>query len=331
MALKRVKLPWWHAPKLVFVLAVLVAIVSVSASADVVNFPDPGLEAAIREEIGIPTGDIQDSDLTGVTHLSASERGISELEGIQYCVNLVYLDLWDNRIDDISALSTLTTLEYLDLWDNQIDDISALSTLTTLEYLDLEGNQIVIIPDLSDLTVLEELYLDGNQVIDISALSDLTSLRRLSLDDNQIVDISPLSGLTDLVYLYLQGNQIFDISALVDAAGLGALNRLYIRYNCLQVTLGSDDRQDIQALIDRGVTVYFEPQNAFCSAIGGDINGDGVVGLVDVRLCLQIADGVLTGTPQQRQAADVDGDGDVDMDDVKILSEYAIGIRPTLP
>ncbi|HUT87432.1 MAG TPA: dockerin type I repeat-containing protein, partial [Candidatus Heimdallarchaeota archaeon] len=63
----------------------------------------------------------------------------------------------------------------------------------------------------------------------------------------------------------------------------------------------------------------------------GDINGDGSIDLLDVRLCLQIAQGVLTGTPAQRAAADVDRDGDVDETDAEILAEYVIGMRSALP
>jgi len=62
-----------------------------------------------------------------------------------------------------------------------------------------------------------------------------------------------------------------------------------------------------------------------------DINGDGTVDLLDSRMCLQIARGILSGTPAQKAAADIDGDGDVDMDDVRILAEYVIGIRDELP
>ena len=64
---------------------------------------------------------------------------------------------------------------------------------------------------------------------------------------------------------------------------------------------------------------------------GGDLDGDGVIEVVDLRLCLQIATGVIPGTPTQRAAADLDGDGDVDADDAVILAEYLIGIRPALP
>lgn len=63
----------------------------------------------------------------------------------------------------------------------------------------------------------------------------------------------------------------------------------------------------------------------------GDVSGDGVIDLVDVRLCLQIATGYLNPTEAQRAAADVDWDNDVDMDDVTILSEYILGIHSTLP
>lgn len=63
----------------------------------------------------------------------------------------------------------------------------------------------------------------------------------------------------------------------------------------------------------------------------GDVNGDGTIDAIDVRLCLQISQGVITGTTEQREAADVDSDGDVDMDDARILAEFIIGMRTTLP
>jgi len=72
----------------------------------------------------------------------------------------------------------------------------------------------------------------------------------------------------------------------------------------------------------------YEAEQAYAR---GDVNGDGVIDLLDVRLCAQIAQGYIPGTPQQHAAADVDGDGDVDMDDARILAEFIIGIRTTLP
>ena len=63
----------------------------------------------------------------------------------------------------------------------------------------------------------------------------------------------------------------------------------------------------------------------------GDVNSDGHVDVIDARLCLQIATGVIPGKPLQRAAADVDDDGDVDETDAQILSEFVLGVRITLP
>jgi len=77
---------------------------------------------------------------------------------------------------------------------------------------------------------------------------------------------------------------------------------------------------------DKDVTATF----SLLAFAPGDVNGDSAIDLLDVVLCTQIARGWVSGTAQQRAAADVDGDGDVDAEDVRILSEYVLGIRTTL-
>ena len=63
----------------------------------------------------------------------------------------------------------------------------------------------------------------------------------------------------------------------------------------------------------------------------GDLDGDGKTDVLDVRLFLEIVRGGIAGTAEQRARLDLDCDGDIDIDDVKILAEYIIGIRTTLP
>ena len=58
----------------------------------------------------------------------------------------------------------------------------------------------------------------------------------------------------------------------------------------------------------------------------GDVNGDGTVDILDVRLCLQIARGVIEGTPEQCQRADMNGDGEVTLIDAQLLANFVIGI-----
>jgi internalin A len=195
---------------------------------EVVTFPDPNLEAAIRDAIGKPTGDIYQSDLDNLTSLDAGSRNIIDLTGLEHCTSLTWLSLWDNQISDISPLSSLTSLTWLDLYYNQISDISPLSSLTSLTGLSLWDNQISDISPLSSLTSLTWLSLWDNQISDISPVSSLTSLTGLDLGDNQISDISPLSNLTSLTVLSLGDNQISDISPL---SNLTSLTRLYLGYN----------------------------------------------------------------------------------------------------
>ena len=54
----------------------------------VVTFTDPNLETAIREAINKPVGPIYTLDLEGLTSLSALRRNISDLAGLEYCIDL---------------------------------------------------------------------------------------------------------------------------------------------------------------------------------------------------------------------------------------------------
>jgi len=149
-----------------------------TAQAVVVNFPDPGLEAAVRDAINKPTGDILDTDLvgTGFTKLSANKRGITDLKGLERCTDLTTLGLGGNQISDISPLAGLTNLRVLHLSTNQISEIGPLAGLINLM----------------------NLYLDKNEVSDLSPLAGLTNLQWLYLYTNRVSDLSPLAALTNL-------------------------------------------------------------------------------------------------------------------------------------
>jgi Leucine-rich repeat (LRR) protein len=151
-------------------------------SPESVIFPDANLEAAIRNALvieGIRRQDralaqkpldepVTTAELAELTIMEARSKKISDLSGIEYCINLNELYLTDNNISDVSSLSRLTGLTKLDLGANQISDISPLSTLTELTDLDLYRNQISNISPLSSLTNLTYLFLFRNHISDIS-------------------------------------------------------------------------------------------------------------------------------------------------------------------
>jgi internalin A len=187
---------------------------SFTVTGAVVSFQDPNLEAAVREALNKPDGELTTDELQTVTTLSAYSRNITNLNGIQNLTQLDFLDLDSNQISDISPLQNLTQLTYLYLSENKISNITPLQNLTILSNLFLYGNQISNISILQNLTQLTWLFLSDNQISDISPLQNLTQLTNLGLSQNQISDITALQNLTQLVELFLSINQISDISPL---------------------------------------------------------------------------------------------------------------------
>lgn len=215
-----------------------------------VTIPDPNLEIAFREVLNKPTGAITDVDLASLTAFSPGGREISNLEGLEYCINLQTLNLSNNYINNISSLSglvklrelyltynhitnvsplsALSDLEVLYLNSNQIEDIVSLLNLTRLRVLELRGNQIIGINSLSDLTNMRGLYLSNNKIENIDSLSSLNKLTSLALDNNRIADITSLSNLNNLISLELSSNKIEDIDPL---SGLNNLTALWLSTN----------------------------------------------------------------------------------------------------
>ena len=161
-----------------------------TVSAQVVDIPDPGLRAAIAEALRNAPGDtITRADMETLGELEAGGRGITDLRGIEFAINLTALNLGSNSITDISPLASLTNLTALDLKGNNISDIFALIPLANLTWLDLGHNNIS----------------------DIFALIPLTNLRRLDLGHNNISDVETLERLmAQGTVVYFRGNPAFE-------------------------------------------------------------------------------------------------------------------------
>ena len=134
-----------------------------------VSIPDANLAAAIREAPELPPGAAITADaMLNLTWLYAAGRGIADLTGLEYAVNLTGLDLgggwvdneWHhNPISNLLPLASLTNLESLDLGGTAVSDVSALASLTNLEWLDLSSTNVSDVSALASLTNLEELDL----------------------------------------------------------------------------------------------------------------------------------------------------------------------------
>ncbi len=152
---------------------------------DDVVFDDANLEAAVKLALRIAdTAPILPDEMATLTRLTASNKSITSLGGLEDAGRLETLDVGQNEISDLTPLTGLTNLEVLDLADNGITNISALSNLANLERLDLQNNDVTDTALLSDMTHLRYLYVRGNE--NLASLKELVKLK----EAGTVVDIT---------------------------------------------------------------------------------------------------------------------------------------------
>ena len=190
-------------------------ILCTAAHAQPVHIPDSNLRAAIADALNIAhDAPITRQDMRRLIHLSAYDRGIIDLSGLETATNVEYLALGQNALGELSPLAHLPNLRGLVLPDCQINDISSLSSLTRLEELNVRRNPISDLSPLAHLNTLKYLDLSKCLIVDIAPLSHLVNLKVLQLNHNQIVDVRPLASLVSLYKLEIHHNLILDHSPL---------------------------------------------------------------------------------------------------------------------
>ena len=119
-------------------------------------FSDSALQSAVTEAAGETGG------AAGLVTLTAKERGITDLDGIEQLTHLEVLDLYGNEIRDLSPLAGLRRLRYLDLGSNRVEDVSPLASLRSLRVLLLADNRVTEVSALAGLDSLQSVDLNGN-------------------------------------------------------------------------------------------------------------------------------------------------------------------------
>ena len=214
---------------LVFLVAA--TLLSLHASAQVVEIPDPNLRQAVRATLGLTDEvPLTEAEMLQLVRFKPTGAEIEDLTGLEHAKNLKTLDLAVNNISDITPLSTLTKLNFLILRDNPITDLTPLANLINLNYINLAGIKDVDISALANLTQLRSATLSHMRLHDITPLGKLVNLIELNLISNQIEDISPLANLTALKELHIQNNRVVDVSPL---ANLMQLTDLTIANNAI--------------------------------------------------------------------------------------------------
>jgi internalin A len=232
-------------------------------------FPDPGLEAAVRQEVFAKRYNNEPltvEDVKNISRVVGKAKKIVSLEGLQHCQAVLEIDLENNAIVDLTQLQDLKNVQSLNLAGNQIESIEPLAGLTKLQYLELSRNRVRAIDAVSQMTNMRSLYISDNQIRtlkpissmkkvwslyaarnpleDLSAIRELKWLETLDLSATGLSDLKTLDGLTEIKRLTLSKNKIETLDPLVvlcetDVAGpkrFASYLRLDIRENPLSET-----------------------------------------------------------------------------------------------
>ncbi len=207
-----------------------------------------------------------DPDVTQETKIFVRNKGIKDLQGIEYFKNLKFLDCSNNQLTalDLSqnfrlkclycqdnklkelALKANTDLIELDCGNNQLTELD-LGQNTKLETLDCHDNQIRSL-DLSSLGKIRNLYVSFNSLT-VLDLPHNSPIKRLYCQNNQLKELE-LNANTDLTKLDCGNNQLTELDlgqntkletldcnhdqlASLDLRALGELRNLYVSFNSL--------------------------------------------------------------------------------------------------
>ncbi|MFA6109684.1 MAG: leucine-rich repeat domain-containing protein [Candidatus Latescibacterota bacterium] len=166
----------------------------ISPSQPAAAFADSNLEAAVLTALGGLTGTLTADTLLSLERLSARDRGIADLHGIEQLRHLQALDLSGNRITDLAPLAGLTRLVSVDLSSNQVQDLSPLAGLDSLQSLSLAFNPINDLAPLLRLGRLQWLEVLGVQLSPVAQESQLPTLRQHGVE----IALSPASDTVEL-------------------------------------------------------------------------------------------------------------------------------------
>lgn len=248
--------------------ATIILSIFAPAQAQVVTFPDPNLEAAVRDALQIyaPTNIYQTNlSSSSFTNFSANGRGIVDLTGLEYATNLTTLQLQGNfgqsGLTDISILTNLRALTLLELAYNRVTNGSPVAGLTNLTYLDFGWNR-----DTTD-----------NSIRDISFLTNLRRLQWLSLFYLRIDDLGPLAGLTALTNVNFSYNYTATNSGAMNAltnmvelyaASVGLSNITFASHmpRLAKLDFGNNNVSDLSPALGRDLLALWAANNSLTNA-----------------------------------------------------------------
>ena len=155
-----------------------------------------------------------------------------ELSWLQYCHDLIALDVGHNRLTNCEFVRNMPKLQFLIVADNKITDLSPIGTLSELRYLEIFTNPITDLSPLSSLSNLLDLNMCGCYISDLSPLYGLKKLERVWMTPFNLTDMRATAAEFKEALPNCQLQYISD----KDFTGMGW--RYHERYRELRLALG---------------------------------------------------------------------------------------------
>ncbi|PCS07822.1 hypothetical protein RU86_GL001879 [Lactococcus piscium] len=166
-------------------------------------FPDQVVAQQIRKELGLPSDSpITEEDMSHLIDIYLS--GVSNIEGLQYAVNLTGIGIQKSGTVSLEPLRNLTKMTSIGLYKTEISDISPLENLINLKTLRLSRNKIKDVTSLKNLSAISTSFFE--------------------LNHNEIADFSPLKVLVDRGIMFTKQNQTIRLAEQV--LGKNDINRI---------------------------------------------------------------------------------------------------------
>ena len=180
----------------------------------IVHIPDANLNAALHTAAGVPPANyIVSADLKALTGgLNLADKGISNLEGIQFCSNITALNLDRNNISSLLPnMSGLSKLTLLSMEDNNLTSVqAAIGTMPKLSHIKMSGNPITSVDGVMMYMMnIKKLELSNCALTSFPSAVLHPDITYLNLSYNSIDSIpAAISGMTSLYSFYIGNNNI---------------------------------------------------------------------------------------------------------------------------
>jgi internalin A len=178
-----------------------------------IDIPNSSLRTQILETLELGNNSrISTWDLSKIDELSISD--ISDLQGLEYCTNLIVLSLSDSNLESINEIKDLNELINIYFTNVIVPDYSPIQELSQLTFVNMKQCELGTLDYFSESYNLFGLVVDYDTIKDLAPIKGLANLSLLKLAFNSLTDLDGISSLTNLKKVILNNNSLNDISDL---------------------------------------------------------------------------------------------------------------------